>query len=138
MTILDTNVLSEVIKPAPGAEVLRWFAEQETLNTFTTTITVAEILYGVESLPAGKRRVGLAVAVNRILAEEFDGRILPFDEDAARAYSKIVVARKAAGRPISQLDAMIAGIAQSRHASVATRNTADFEGCSVRVVNPWQ
>lgn len=137
MTVLDTNVLSEVIKPAPEAAVLLWFAEQEALNTFTTTITVAEILFGVESLPAGKRRVGLAAAVNRILAEEFDGRILSFDEDAARAYSKIVVSRKAGGRPISQFDAMIAGIAQSRGASLATRNTADFEGCGVGVVNPW-
>lgn len=138
MIVLDTNVLSEVLRPAPAARVLAWLGSLETLTTFTTTITQAEILYGVERLAVGKRRAMLVAAIESVFREEFRDRILPFDEDAARAYAKIVVARESAGRPVSQWDAMIAAIAQTRGASVATRNTADFEGCGVRLVDPWQ
>jgi predicted nucleic acid-binding protein len=104
---------------------------------FTTTITQAEVLYGIETLPAGRRRIRLLAAVEKMFAGEFEGRILPFDEDAARAYAGIVAARDAAARPISQVDAMIAAIARSHRAAVATRNTADFEHCGISVVNPW-
>jgi predicted nucleic acid-binding protein len=137
MTILDTNVLSEILKPLPIESVLLWLAEQEPATIFTTTITQAEILYGVELLPKGRRHTALVIAVEHIFADEFSGRILAFDESAARAYSRIGIARKLAGRPISQFDAMIAGIAHSHRATVATRNTADFEGCGIRVFNPW-
>ena len=95
------------------------------------------MLLGVESLPGGKRKAHLWASVERVFAERFSGRILPFDEDAARLYAKIVQQRDSVGRPISQLDAMIAAIARSRHAAVATRDTRDFEGCGVRVFNPW-
>ncbi len=113
MIILDTNVLSEVLTPAPSPVVLRWLAAQEPSSVFTTTITQAELLYGVESLPPGKRRTRLLASIENILNEEFVDRILPFDEEAARRFAKIVAARDATGRPISQFDAMIAAISGS-------------------------
>jgi predicted nucleic acid-binding protein len=104
---------------------------------FLTAITLAEVLYGVETQPAGKRRKRLQVAMESLFASEFQGRILPFDEDAARLFPKIVTTREAMGRPISQFDAMIASICRSRRATVATRNVDDFEHCGVPIVNPW-
>jgi predicted nucleic acid-binding protein len=135
--VLDTNVLSEVLKPLPSHRVLGWLAAQQALSVFTTAITEAEVLYGIEALPPGKRRGRLLAAVERMFAEEFAGRILSFDEDAAQAFAGIAAARDTAGRPISQLDAMIAAIARSHRAAVATRNTADFEHCGIEVINPW-
>jgi predicted nucleic acid-binding protein len=135
--LLDTNVLSEALKPLPSPIVLRWLAAQEPSSVFTTSVTQAEVLYGIETLPPGKRRTRLLAAVEKMFAEEFEGRILPFDEDAARAFAGIVAARDRAGRPISQFDAMIAAIARSHRAAVATRNTADFQDCGVDVINPW-
>ncbi|MGA9623264.1 MAG: type II toxin-antitoxin system VapC family toxin [Bryobacteraceae bacterium] len=137
MIVLDTNVLSEALRPLPSDIVLRWLAAQQPSSVFTTSVTEAEVLYGVETLPAGKRRLRLLAAVEKMFAEEFAGRILPFDEDAARAFAKIVATRDTAGRPISQFDAMIAAIARSHRAAVATRNTADFQGCGIDVINPW-
>jgi hypothetical protein len=135
--VLDTNVLSEALKPLPSSIVLRWLAAQQPLSVFTTSITEAEVLYGVETLPSGKRRIRLLAAVEKMFAEEFAGRILPFDEDAARAFAGIVAARDRAGHPISQFDAMIAAIARSHRAAVATRNTGDFQHCGIDVINPW-
>jgi predicted nucleic acid-binding protein len=135
--VLDTNVLSEALKPLPSQIVLGWLAAQQPLSVFTTSVTEAEVLYGVETLPPGKRRLRLLAAIEKMFAEEFAGRILPFDEDAARAFATIVAARDRAGRPISQLDAMIAAIARSHRAAVATRNTADFQDCGIEVINPW-
>jgi predicted nucleic acid-binding protein len=135
--LLDTNVLSEALKPVPSNLVLRWLAAQDSEVVFTTSVTQAEILYGIELLPEGKRRSRLSTAIERIFAEEFRGQILPFDEDAARAFAKLVAARDAAGRPISQFDGMIAAIARTRNAALATRNTADFEHCGIRVIDPW-
>ena len=137
MIVLDTNVLSEVLKPMPSEFVLRWLAAQDSAGVFTTTITQAEILYGIEVLPPGKRRVLFSAAIEKMFAKEFQDRVLPFDEDAARTFAKIVAARDAAGLPISQFDAMIAAIARSHRAAVATRNTADFERCGIQVINPW-
>ena len=138
MIILDTNVLSEALRPDPSPAVLEWLAALHRTTAFTTTITQAEILYGIESMPAGKWRTGLLAAADRIFGQEFSGRILPFDEDAARAYARIVSSRDAAGKPISQFDAMIAAIAHAHEASVATRNTSDFQGCGIVLVNPWK
>ena len=137
MIILDTNVLSELMRPAPSVQVLRWLAKHPPLRLFTTTITQAEILYGLELLPAGKRRAALESAVEAMFEEDFDGRILPFDSDAARVFPRIAAARRAAGRPTTQFDAQIAAIARSRGAVVATRNTGDFEHCGIAVLNPW-
>ena len=114
MIVLDTNVLSESLKPVPSGVVPRWLAAQARSAVFTTTITLAEVLYGVEALPPGKRRTRWLAAVERMFAEEFSGRILPFDEAAARVFAELVASRDAAGRPISQFDAMIAAIARSR------------------------
>lgn len=95
------------------------------------------MFYGLETLPAGKRRSMLQIAIENMFEEEFPGRVLAFDEDAARVFGKIVAGREAVGRPISQFDAMIAAIARSRGAGLATRNTADFENCGLRIVDPW-
>ncbi len=137
MIVLDTNVFSEPLKPAPSSVVALWFRAQDRAATFITAVTEAEALYGVESLPRGKRRAQLMDAVEKILKTEYEGRILSFDEPAARVYAKIVAAREAAGRPMSQFDAMIAAIARSHGAAVATRNTKDFEGCGIQTINPW-
>lgn len=102
-----------------------------------TTVNVAEILYGIELLPRGKRRDGLISAAETMFAEEFVSRILSFDEPAARAFAEIAASRRSQGRPISEFDAQIASIARCNEATLATRNVADFEGCGIRVVNPW-
>jgi hypothetical protein len=135
--VLDTNVLSEAVKPLPSTIVLHWLAAQEPSSVFTTAITQAEVLYGVATLPAGRRRMRLLAAVERMFAEEFEDRILPFDEDAARAFAGFVATREAAGRPISQFDGMIAAIARSHRAAVATRNITDFQDCGIDLINPW-
>jgi toxin FitB len=136
--VLDTNVLSEALKPSSSGIVLRWLAAQEPSAVYVTTITQAEMLYGIEVLPAGKRKARLSAVITQLFAEDFQGRILPFDEESARVFAKIVAGREAGGRPISQLDAMIAAIARSRSAAIATRNTDDFQDCGVRIINPWK
>ncbi|HYI92936.1 MAG TPA: type II toxin-antitoxin system VapC family toxin [Bryobacteraceae bacterium] len=137
MIVLDTNVLAEVLRPVPSAVVLRWLADQEPASVFITAITQAEVLYGVEILPAGKRRERLHHAVEKLITDDFRDRILSFDERAGPIFAKIVADRQATGRPAPQLDAMIAAIARSHRATVATRNIADFVHCGVRVINPW-
>jgi len=137
MIVLDTNVVSEVMKQTPTARVLRWLAARPAGELFTTTITQAEILYGLELLPQGKRRAALQVAVEEMFGQDFAGRILPFDGDAAGMFARIAGARRRVGRPIAQFDAQVAAIARSRGATVATRNTSDFDDCGVTVVNPW-
>ncbi|MBI1790734.1 MAG: type II toxin-antitoxin system VapC family toxin [Acidobacteria bacterium] len=138
MIILDTNVLSEVIKPLPSPQVVEWLARQPPLQVFTTAITQAEVLYGIDLVAGGKRRAALEAAADAMFQEDFAGRILPFDDEAARLFPKITVARRLLGRPISQFDAQIAAIARSRDAAIATRNTKDFEHCEVPLLNPWK
>jgi len=137
MIVLDTNVISEVIKPDPAVEVTSWLALERPAAVFTTAITQAELLYGIEIMPQGRRRSAFEAAITRILNEVLADRILPFDSDAAEAYSRMAAARRAMGRPISEADARIAAITLSRGASLATRNTRDFEHCGIKVVNPW-
>jgi toxin FitB len=137
MIVLDTNVLSEALKPSPDGSVLRWLAAQDADLVFTTAINQAEILYGVEMLPAGKRRTRLYGAVEQLFADEFAGRVLPFDVESALIYPKIVAGRERRGRPISQFDAVIASVCLSRSATIATRNTSDFEDCGLAIINPW-
>jgi toxin FitB len=137
MIILDTNVLSEVMKPAPAGEVLAWLGAQPTASVYTTSITQAEILHGVMLLPPGRRRRALEQAATSMFAEDFGGRILGFDTEAAPPYALIASRRRRAGRPISHFDAQIAAIALSSGAAIATRNVADFEGCGVALVDPW-
>jgi predicted nucleic acid-binding protein len=135
--LLDTSVLSEALSLAPSEAVMAWLGAQDRLAVFTTAITQAELLHGIEILPAGKRRNFLAAAVKRIFSDEFQGRILAFDGEAAGVYPGIVARRATMGRAISQLDAMIAAIAGSRGGAIATRNVRDFEHCGIEVVNPW-
>lgn len=137
MTLLDTNLLSEMMKPVPFQPVVVWLAAQPPEALFTTAVSQAELLYGVQSLPRGRRRTQLEEQVEKMLAIDFEGRILPFDEPAARAFATISSGRKRAGRPMSPFDTLIAAIALSHGADLATRNTKDFEGCGVRLINPW-
>ena len=134
MIVLDTNTLSEALRPSPSQLVLRWLAAQEPLAIFITTITQAEVFYGVERLPPGKRRARSYSIVEKLFAEDFEGRILPFDEEAARLFPKIVTHPEDMGRPISQFDAMIAATARSRNASVARRG-AGAPHCNL-VISP--
>lgn len=137
MIVLDTNVLSELMKPSPSQAVLGWMSGQPSEELFTTSITMAEILYGVELLPKGKRRAKLLHEAEATFAEDFTHRIFFFDERAARIFGPLAVMRSAHGRPIGVLDAQIAAISRANGAALATRNTDDFEGCGVMLINPW-
>ena len=138
MIVVETNIISEALRPSPDREVLRWLARQDRDLVFTPAITQAEILYGVELLPSGKRRAPLHAAVERLFAEEFLGRILPFDVEADLVYPKIVSDRGRVGRPMSQFDAVIASVCRSRNAAIATRNVGDFSQCGLEIINPWK
>jgi predicted nucleic acid-binding protein len=138
MIILDTNVVSELMRVKPAASVARWTASLPWNSLCTTTITQAEVLHGIQLLPRGKRRDALDEAARMMFDQVFSGRVFSFDGDAARAYARIVAARRRAGRPISQLDAQIAAIASSTGCDLATGNTGDFEGCGVKLHDPWQ
>ena len=138
MILLDTNILSELMRPAPEQGVEKWLADQPDASVFISAITEAELRYGVALLPSGKRRsTPLAAVIEDMLGEDFNGRILPFDSAAAVAFAEIAASRRQAGLPIAQADAQIAAIARSRGAALATRNVPDFEGCGIDVVNPW-
>ena len=137
MIILGTNVISELLRPAPEPKVEHWLSAQDGLDVYLTSISEAEQRYGLAIMGNGKRRAALVDAVDRILREDLAGRILPFDSDASQSYATIAAARRAAGRPIAQAACQLASIAHSRGASVATRNTPDFEGCEVDLINPW-
>jgi predicted nucleic acid-binding protein len=136
MIIIDTNVLSEEMKPVPAASVLAWFRQQSAVDLFTTAVCQAEILLGVAMLPNGRRKFDLE-AVARSVLGLFVGRILPFDSAAAATYAEIVAARQKVGRPINDFDAQIAAIARSRDMALATRNGSDFEGIGLHIINPW-
>lgn len=137
MIVLDTNVVSEAIRAEPDSSVASWLSSRPSSSVFVTTITQAELLYGLELLPQGQRRRGLTDAVQSILRDVFRGRVLPFDSPAAEAYATIAAGRRARGKPISSFDAQIAAIARSRGAGVATRNVADFDDCGVDILDPW-
>ena len=138
MIILDTNVVSELMRPQPSAAIPRSLSKYSANELYTTSITLAEILYGIEVLPAGKRKRDLLAGSERLFRFVLESRILPFDESAAQRFSQIAADRRKRGRPIAELDAQIAAIAQVHGATLVTRNTADFEDCGVRLVNPWE
>lgn len=137
MIILDTNVLSELMRPKPSARVVAWVAKQPAAELCTTSITAAEIFYGIELLGKSKRRQGLLAAAEAMFTEDLGGRIFGFESDSARAFSKLAAYRRALGRPLNHADAQIAAIAQVRGAKLATRNVADFEHCGLDVIDPW-
>lgn len=138
MIILDTNVVSELLRPAPEQRVEQWLSALDGTRVFLTTVTEAELRYGVALMPDGRRRTAISLMLDRILREDFAGRKLPFDSPAAEAFAEIASARRAAGHPIAQADGMIAAIAHSVAAPIATRNVKDFEGCGIEIINPWE
>lgn len=138
MIVFDTNVVSELMKPSPSPSVVAWISGYRANDLFTTTTSVAEILYGLEILPKGKRRDQLLGQAEAAFREDFGGRIFSFDERAARDYAEIAAERRRRGQPISFADAQIAAIARANGATLATRNVNDFEGCRVQLVNPWE
>ena len=137
MIVLDTNVVSELLRPAPAKQVEAWLSAQDGATVYFTAVGEAELRHGVALLPAGRRRTALSMAIEGILEEDFRNRILPFDRAAASVSAAIAAKRRAAGRPISQLDCQIAAIARAHEAAVATRNTGDYEGCGIEVIDPW-
>ena len=137
MIVLDTNVVSELMRPQPSAQVLAWVASQSVTELFTTSITEAEIFYGIESLAKTKRRESLRTAAEGMFTEDFAGRILAFEGDAASDYARIAAHRRALGRPISHADAQIAAIVRVRGVKLATRNVQDFAECGVEIIDPW-
>ncbi len=137
MFLIDTNVISELTRATPAPSVLSWFSNQDPSTLYLSAVTEAELRSGIAILPAGQRRDGLKAALDATIAEDFEGRILPFDTDAAKTYAEIASMRRAAGLPIADADCQIAAIARAAGAVVATRNLRDFEGCGVDLVNPW-
>jgi toxin FitB len=135
--ILDTNVISEVLRPAPNDAVVTWFDSQPHHQLFTTAVTQAEILYGIRLLPKGSRRQKLLQVAQLIFEEDLENRVLPFNGDAASHYAEIGATRKSSGWPISQFDAMIAAIARLHGGKVVTRNVLDFDHCGIDLINPW-
>ncbi|HEY0718846.1 MAG TPA: type II toxin-antitoxin system VapC family toxin [Streptosporangiaceae bacterium] len=137
MIVLGTNVISELMRLTPAAVVVAWVDSLAASEVSTTAITAAELLYGVGRLPGGHRKTQVATAVHGLLSEDFGGRILPFDEPAASHYAEMVAARERLGRPIGRADAQIAAICRTVGATLATRNTADFEETGVELIDPW-
>ncbi len=137
MILLDTNVISELVKPSPDPTVVAFLGRAVPAAVFTASVCEAEIRYGLARLPAGRRRNDLLGRVTAFLAEAFGNRILAFDSASATIYGGLRAAREAAGKPIACEDAMIAATARAYGASVVTRNVADFTGCGIKVVNPW-
>ena len=137
--LIDTNILSELMRAQPAATVLDWFARNAQSAMHTSTVNQAEILTGIALLPSGKRRTDLALAAEQLFEQEFSGRCPGFDANAAKNYAVIVAARTRQGRPVSTEDAQIAAIALASGLTVATRNTGDFENIDgLSLANPWQ
>ena len=137
MILLDTNVVSEVMKTTPSERVLEWLNRQESSSLYVSTVTIGEITYGLHILPEGKRRSGLAERFEQFIALAFAQRVLAYDEPASRKYGEIMGTRKELGRPMSVPDGQIAAIARVSHLTIATRNITDFEQCGVELLDPF-
>jgi len=138
MIILDTNIISEIMKGDDCSEnVYNWTSQQSITELFTTTITQGEILYGIAILPKGKRQEKLLNLANLMFQEDFEGRILSFEQKSAVAFAQIASHRRKKGLPISQADAQIAAICYSNSATIATRNVDDFQECNIAIINPF-
>jgi predicted nucleic acid-binding protein len=136
--ILDTNVISELIRSAPDARVKQWTDEQVVTDLHLTSITVAELGYGVARLSPGRRRDDLARRIDGLMVRLFTERVLSFDQAAAEFYGGVAVVRERVGRPIDIPDAQIASVCLQRGAVLATRNVRDFEGLGLTLIDPWQ
>jgi toxin FitB len=138
MIILDTNVISELTRPAPDPGVIAWLDSLPADEAAITAITAAELRYGVRRMPDGHRKAELSEAVNALINADFRNRVEPFDVLAADQYADVVTRREQAGRPISISDAQIAAICLVLSATLATRNTSDFTGTGVDLIDPWK
>jgi hypothetical protein len=137
MILLDTNVISEIMRERPDQGVRAWLRALPRSEIWTASVVIAELLSGIELMPAGRKQKSLREAVEEMIAEDFRGQILTFNLPAARQYAQILDARRKIGRPIRELDAQIAAIARAHSATLATRDVNDFAGCDLAVVNPW-
>ena len=137
MFVLDTNVVSELMHSEPMSAVAAWFAEHNAQEMYLTSVTEAELRYGVAIMPLGKRRDELNGVMIHWLEQGFRERILPFDSAAARFYAEIAADRRLRGRPIGEADCQIAAICRSRAALLITRNVRDFSGIGIDIVDPW-
>lgn len=135
--LLDTNVVSELMRPAPEAAVLSWINRQAADTLWLNSVVVSELLYGIARLPDGKRRAQLAQTVQAMLGEDFSGRVLPFDLDAAVVYADLVAIRERQGLAIDIADAQIAAMCLAHGATLVTRNTKHFDGLGLTLINPW-
>lgn len=137
MIVLDTDVISEMMKSRPADAVARWYRRFSRRVLFTTSINCAEILAGIEMMPAGRRRAELTDEARAMFTAEFEGHILAFDHRAAQHYAEIVARRKRRGRRIDAMDAQIAAVTQAHGMGLATHNIKHFDGCGVDLINPW-
>ena len=137
MIVLDTNVLSELMSPTPDATVVRWLNKQPAASVWTTTITLMELRFGIASMPIGKRRQILSQGLENVLRHEIEGRIVSFDLAAAERAAELSAVRRGRGKVVEFRDTMIAGIVLATRATLATRDTADFEDLGVQILDPW-
>ena len=136
-TLLDTNVVSELMRESPEPVVARWVSGHPVEDLFLSAVSEAELRYGAAILPLGRRRETLFFKIEAMLSDAFEDRVLPFDCDTARAYGHIAAARRSAGRPVASADCQIAAIAAARRMRLATRNVRDFEDMGIEIVDPW-
>ena len=137
VVLLDTNVVSELIRKSPAPAVEAWVARHSLEDLFFSAVGEAELRYGAAILPAGRRRETLVSDIETMLLDAFEDRVLPFDSEAARAYAELAAVRRSAGRPVAPADCQIAAIARSRNMAVATRNIRDFEDMGIEIIDPW-
>jgi hypothetical protein len=138
MNLLDTNVISETMLDRPDSAVSAWVDAQPRNELWTASVVIAELLAGIETMPAGQKQLALREAVEDMVLDDFYGQILPFNLPAARHYAQILATRQKMGRPIREMDAQIAAIASAHGATLVTRDVNDFAGCNLTVVNPWE
>jgi len=137
MIVLDTNVISEVVKPSPSAQVVEWLNVQESSDLYVTAITLGEISYGVQVLPDGDRRTSLSRAISQFVDQAFGDRVLVFDRESAHEYGQVMAGRRKLGRPLTAPDGQIAAITRRHRFQLATRNLGDFEECGIGLINPF-
>lgn len=137
MIVLDTNVVSEMMRPAPDPSVLNWLNTQIAEELWLNSVVVSELLFGIARLPAGARKRQLADTFAAMLSEDFAGRVLPFDLEAAVIYAQLAAGCEAKGRPVAMADGQISAICLAQGATLATRNLKHFEGLGLGLVNPW-
>lgn len=138
MIVLDTNVISELMRSLPNPAVTNWIDKHPVESLFLSAVGEAELRFGIAIMSAGQRRDVLSAEIEAMLREDFADRVLPFDSNAARAYAEIAASRRVAGRPDAEFDCQIPAIARSRSMATATRNIRDFEGVGINILNPWE